>query len=393
MSENTTAATVARTLANHPDGITVRDLVTEAGVGQSTAAKTLAAMETAGTATRTPGPANGNRKGADIWRPVADDATATPDEVRHRPCLHHPLAATRQPVRPARLDACRAQRHPPPHRPAAVTDPAEALLTICRRLVGTDARPVAVHQGHDGTVVLRAATASGEVIVKLNRGLDRHRQEVHAYRHWTSALRGRAPRLLASTENPPAIVVTALPGRTLAEADLNPQQEIEAHRQAGELLHRLHAAAPSRMEPDMTAWLAERGEHWLALGRAIIPAHRQAEIRAHLTALSDLGPIPAVPCHLDYTPRNLLAEPSGRLAVIDFEHARYDLAARDLVRLATRIWPSRPDLEDAFVVGYGPLSALDRQVIEHCTHLDALTSNVRGAGRAAPTVLVLTDGA
>jgi len=89
MSENTTttttttttAATVARTLANHPDGITVRDLATEAGVGQSTAAKTLAAMETAGTATRTPGPANGNRKGADIWRPVADDATAAPDEA------------------------------------------------------------------------------------------------------------------------------------------------------------------------------------------------------------------------------------------------------------------------------------------------------------------------
>jgi hypothetical protein len=82
MSENTTTAeTVARTLASHPDGITVRDLATEAGVGQSTAAKTLAAMETAGTATRTPGPANGNRKGADIWRPVADDATATPDEA------------------------------------------------------------------------------------------------------------------------------------------------------------------------------------------------------------------------------------------------------------------------------------------------------------------------
>src|SRR5262245_28098762 len=86
MSENTTTATttavtVARTLANHPDGITVRDLATEAGVGQSTAAKTLAAMETAGTATRIPGPANGNRKGADIWRAVADDATATPDEA------------------------------------------------------------------------------------------------------------------------------------------------------------------------------------------------------------------------------------------------------------------------------------------------------------------------
>ncbi|WP_433530256.1 MarR family transcriptional regulator [Micromonospora sp. CA-263727] len=80
MSTNTNAApnaatTVARTLANHPDGITVRDLAAEAGVGQSTASKALAAMEADGTATRTPGPTNGNRKSADIWHPATTDAT------------------------------------------------------------------------------------------------------------------------------------------------------------------------------------------------------------------------------------------------------------------------------------------------------------------------------
>src|SRR5262249_16855429 len=69
-----------------------RDLADAAGVGASTAAKALAAMETAGTATRTPGPTNGNRKSADIWRPVAtngtgneapdaDDATGTANEA------------------------------------------------------------------------------------------------------------------------------------------------------------------------------------------------------------------------------------------------------------------------------------------------------------------------
>ncbi|MEU8159495.1 helix-turn-helix domain-containing protein [Micromonospora parva] len=76
----TTAATVARTLANHPDGITVRDLAAEAGVGQSTASKALAAMEADGTATRTPGPTNGNRKSADIWHPAITDATDATDE-------------------------------------------------------------------------------------------------------------------------------------------------------------------------------------------------------------------------------------------------------------------------------------------------------------------------
>ena len=256
---------------------------------------------------------------------------------------------------------------------AAVAD----LLGICRRLVAAAAAPVTVHAGHNGTVVLRATTRAGEVIVKRHRGPERHRQELHAYQRWTPALRGRAPRLLAVSDDPPAIVITALPGSPLATASLSATQEVKAHRQAGELLRVLHDSGPAQVEPDMTAWLAERGERWLALADGILPAARRAEIRAHLRELAQLGPIPAVPCHLDYTPRNLLATATGQVTVIDFEHARYDLAARDLVRLATRTWPGRPDLEDSFLEGYGCLSDHDREVIAHCSHLDALTAVVR----------------
>ncbi|MFC8849960.1 MULTISPECIES: MarR family transcriptional regulator [unclassified Micromonospora] len=77
----TATATVARTLANHPDGITVRDLAAEAGVGQSTASKALAAMEADGTATRTPGPTNGNRKSADVWHPATTDEPTPADDT------------------------------------------------------------------------------------------------------------------------------------------------------------------------------------------------------------------------------------------------------------------------------------------------------------------------
>lgn len=75
------AESVARALNEHPDGITARDLAAAAGVGASTAAKVLVAMETAGTATRTPGPANGNRKPADIWHPATstEEPTMTDD--------------------------------------------------------------------------------------------------------------------------------------------------------------------------------------------------------------------------------------------------------------------------------------------------------------------------
>jgi Ser/Thr protein kinase RdoA (MazF antagonist) len=283
-----------------------------------------------------------------------------------------------------------------------VNGPAATLLALCRRLVDPHARPITVHAGHNHTVALRAATAAGEVIAKLHRGPDRHRQEAHAYAHWTKALNGYVPRLLAVSDDPPAIVITALPGHLLADTPLTPPEEAEAHRQAGAILRALHRAAPATEEPNMTGWLADRGEYWLAQAQNLLPLTRRAEIRAHLHALRALGSIPAVPCHLDYTPRNLLcmthqaatsglqhgrALPDGdasrnvNITIFDFEHARPDLAARDLVRLATRVWNDRPDLEAAFLDGYGSISDLDRKVIEHCSHLDSLTRIVRAAQR------------
>jgi hypothetical protein len=75
----TAAETVAAAIVTHTEGITTRALSEAAGVSPSSVAKALAAMEAAGTATRTPGPANGNRKPADIWHPVtATPVTATP---------------------------------------------------------------------------------------------------------------------------------------------------------------------------------------------------------------------------------------------------------------------------------------------------------------------------
>jgi Ser/Thr protein kinase RdoA (MazF antagonist) len=127
----------------------------------------------------------------------------------------------------------------------------------------------------------------------------------------------------------------------------------------------------------MTAWLYERGLAWLDAARHIVPPRRRAEITEHLEALRELGLIPAIPCHLDFTPGNLLRDGDGAIRLIDFEHVRYDLAARDLVRLAIRTWIDRPDLEDAFLSTYGTLTDLDRRVITHCRHLDDLTRTVR----------------
>jgi aminoglycoside/choline kinase family phosphotransferase len=248
------------------------------------------------------------------------------------------------------------------------------LLQLCRRLLDADAVPVTWHPGHAGTRVLRASTAEhGEVIVKVHRSPERHTQEVHAYRAWIQALGDRAPRLLAATNDPPAMVITAVPGVPLNQRQLDPKAEQDAYRQAGQLLKKLHAAGPPRLEPDWTAWLAERAEYWIHRAGDRITASYRVELRAHMRALQDLAPLPAVPCHLDFMPRNLIHADDGTIRMIDFEHSRYDLAARDLVRLATRIWPTRPDLRDAFLDAYGHVSVADHEVIGNCSHLDALT--------------------
>jgi Ser/Thr protein kinase RdoA (MazF antagonist) len=252
----------------------------------------------------------------------------------------------------------------------------ERLLEVCRRTIDPHATAIRCH----GTRVLRAATRLGEVIVKLHHRPERHQQELHAYQRWVPSLGDRAPRLLATTHDPLTLMVTAVPGQLLAGCNLAPGVERDAHRQAGAILRDLHAAGPPRRLPDMTAWLRERGMAWLEVARDIIPDDRRAEIAEHLEALRQLSPIPAVPCHLDFTPGNLLREEDGPLRIIDFEHTRYDLAARDLVRFTVRTWIDRPDLEEAFQTTYGALTDLDRQVITHARHLDDLTRTARAHG-------------
>ncbi|MGH3814761.1 MAG: phosphotransferase [Pseudonocardiaceae bacterium] len=76
-------------------------------------------------------------------------------------------------------------------------------------------------------------------------------------------------------------------------------------------------AEPPRDTPDITAWLAARGEQWLHLAKPILPVEQRADIRAYLRELTELGPRPLMPCHLDFAPRNLLYGPQRSLGVIE----------------------------------------------------------------------------
>ncbi|PSK65572.1 hypothetical protein B0E53_02473 [Micromonospora sp. MH33] len=70
-------AAVAEALGRHP-GLTARKIAGQENLPLPVVTDALKHMETVGTATRTPGPTNGNRKSADLWEPVTP-TDATPD--------------------------------------------------------------------------------------------------------------------------------------------------------------------------------------------------------------------------------------------------------------------------------------------------------------------------
>jgi Ser/Thr protein kinase RdoA (MazF antagonist) len=85
-------------------------------------------------------------------------------------------------------------------------------------------------------------------------------------------------------------------------------------------------------------------------------------VRAGLASLR--GETPRA-LHRDFTPRNWMAGPDGKLmSVIDFEHARWDVRAADLNRPWDHEFLRNPRLKDAFYDGYGGLPALLKEQIE-----------------------------
>ncbi|MGI8311718.1 phosphotransferase [Saccharopolyspora hattusasensis] len=228
-----------------------------------------------------------------------------------------------------------------------------------------------------GTVVRMAGNGTS-LIGKIHRSRTHHEHEVRAYRDWTSHLADATPELLAGNPDLPGIVITAVPGQPLDELDLSPAAEHTAYHHAGRILRALHQIPVAGTATAITSYLAARAEHWISCVTGHLTADEVQLIRDHMRQLTRLTTARVAACHLDFQPRNLLWHPEHDLRLIDFEHARIDLAARDLIRLATRHLPDRPDLHTAFFTGYGPLSTSDRAVLTHCTALEAATTLAYG---------------
>jgi Ser/Thr protein kinase RdoA (MazF antagonist) len=227
------------------------------------------------------------------------------------------------------------------------------------------------------SVVLRLRDAGGaEWFLKCHRDRDRFDAELMAYRTWVAALQGRAPRLHAFDESLQAMILSALPGQPAAWPALQPgrpgterTRERAVQRAAGAVLRRLHDGLPAVPWP---SFAADKMQQFTDLRPEVAALLTRRQLDAARAEVARLKGIPApvrVPCHHDYTPRNWLVHGEA-VHVFDFEWSGPDAWVADLARLHLGIWPTRPDLQEAFLRGYGRhLRPADRIALHGCAVL------------------------
>lgn len=201
------------------------------------------------------------------------------------------------------------------------------------------------------TTVLHLRTGAGEVVVKA-AGPDNHHigREITGHERWTGPwlANGQVGRLLHADRDHNVIALTYLPGVLVDGTPAATDREV--HRQAGELLASLHSQG-SRVSETYEADLDARAVRWLD-GDHRIPPAVEGRVR-EVIAGHDHPPAVLVPTHGDWQPRNWIIDDAGVVRVIDLGRADRRPALTDFARLARQEWENRPDLEAAFLDGYG----------------------------------------
>ncbi|GAA1651507.1 aminoglycoside phosphotransferase family protein [Actinoplanes couchii] len=201
------------------------------------------------------------------------------------------------------------------------------------------------------TTVLEVAYDSRTLIVKAGGDADHHiARELHAHRNWLEpwTAHGRAPRLLHGDTDAKLLVTTYLPGRLVL--DTAAVGDAATFRQAGELLAVFHGQ--TAVADDRYELLENQKSLRLLDGPHRIGPDTVRRLRAEITAWPT-PPSMVVPTHGDWQPRNWLVH-EGIVSVIDFGRAALRPPWTDLTRIAVQDFPGRPDLEEAFLRGYGP---------------------------------------
>jgi Ser/Thr protein kinase RdoA (MazF antagonist) len=230
------------------------------------------------------------------------------------------------------------------------------------------------------TAVFGLTSADGrDRVVKQFRSPRAFEQERRALSQWFGDAKiggARTPRLIADAPELAALILERLPG-----AAANQDSPI-VHSAAGRFLAALHQLEVIDDDPvPLAEALTQRTRAWLRRAAAALEPEQARIVELH-------GPRPElftdarrVACHRDFAPRNWLWD-GERLAVVDFEHARPDLALVDLAKLCVGSWAQRPDLAVAFFAGYGRSpSDLEREQLRALVVLHGLASLAWGQER------------
>lgn len=200
------------------------------------------------------------------------------------------------------------------------------------------------------TTVVEMTRSGSRFIVKAGGADDHHIQrELHAHlnwlRPWTS--RGCAPTLAHGNADAKILVTRYLPGEPVFGSTYADDPAV--YRQAGELLALLHAQSVV-VDDDYEGRENEKSLAWLRQPHRIASATAE-RLRTEIATWST-PPAALVPTHGDWQPRNWLVH-HDVVGIIDFGRAAMRPASTDFARLAVQDFSRNPNLETAFLDGYG----------------------------------------
>lgn len=201
------------------------------------------------------------------------------------------------------------------------------------------------------TTVVEMTHAGSRFIVKAAGPDDHHIQrELHAHLNWLHpwTSRGRAPALVHGSADAKVLVTRHLPGELVLGS--THADDPTVYRQAGELLALLHAQSVV-VDDDYERRENEKSQAWLRQPHRIAAATAE-RLRAEIGTWST-PPATLVPTHGDWQPRNWLVH-HDVVGIIDFGRAAMRPASTDFARLAVQDFNRDPNLETAFLDGYGP---------------------------------------
>ena len=186
-------------------------------------------------------------------------------------------------------------------------------------------------------------------ILKQHRAPAGHRAEATALVSLAAHLGTSVPHLAARSDDPRALLLRELPGDQ-ADARRHDDESGRIHEAAGRFVARLQTVPIAAVDPmPADEAIARRLAGWLR--RSTLPGALR-DLAEGLVRPDSFAGARRVWAHRDYRPANWLWH-AGELAVLDFGHARADVAAADLTKLAAGAWRHSPALRDAFLRGYG----------------------------------------